>query len=347
MVAVAAVACSQLIPRLMFGYGRGFVNGHGLVVSENSWWLALLPPAWFAGFDDALAGSAISISGLYAAIAIVATAAVLWLAFGKLAKNYETGLQLIGEAVSKSKTRRRGRRLMDRLVSAPPLSWWLRDPVSRASFLLTTAYLVRDRDVKLRVYPGIAPMLVIPFVFLFQKGMGDGFGIAFSGGYMGIIPLLALNILKYSQQWQASDIFRLAPTLGPAAICNGARRAVLCFSLPVFIAIAAAIITIQGFNSKIFLLLPGLIAVPVYSLVPAFIGRAIPLSTPIEEGKSAGRGVTMLLIMVLSIALSGVAFTLWDYHWFWPFLVAETIVVAAVYVAMRYALSRIRWPSAE
>jgi hypothetical protein len=341
MVAVGAVACSQLMPRLMFRHGQA------MVMKENSWWMALLPPAWFAGFDDALAGSAVSMSWLLAGIGVIVTIIVLWLAFGKLAENYETGLQAISETVSKPKKRGRGHRWMDRLVSVPPLSWWLCDPVSRASFLLTTAYLIRDRDVKLRVYPGIAPMLIIPFVFLFQGATRDGFGIAFSGGYMGIVPLLGLNLLKYSQQWQASDIFRIAPTSGPAAICNGARRAVLCFSLPVFIAIGTAIIAMQGFNSRIFLLLPGLIAVPVYSLIPALIGRAIPLSTPVEEGKSAGRGITMIFAMFIGIALSGVAYSLWNLGWFWPFIGAEAIVVCGLYIGMRIALEKIRWPSAE
>ena len=100
-------------------------------------------------------------------------------------------------------------------------NWWLRDPVSRASFLLAAAYLVRDRDVKLRIYPGIAPMLVIPFIFLLQgyghKGSGGmTFGISFSGAYLGLVPFLGLQILQYSQQWQAADVFRVAPMPGPA-----------------------------------------------------------------------------------------------------------------------------------
>ncbi len=136
----------------------------------------------------------------------------------------------MNETVSRRKSSRPGRRWLNRLVQIPPFKWWLREPVSRAAFLLTAAYLIRDRDVKLRIYPGVAPILVLPFVFLFQKHSGMGpFGIAFSGVYLGIIPLVGLGILQYSQQWQESDIFRSAPMLGPAAICNGARRAILIF----------------------------------------------------------------------------------------------------------------------
>ncbi|HTR41682.1 MAG TPA: hypothetical protein VMH87_08715 [Pseudomonadales bacterium] len=342
LVSVAVVASSQILPRVIFRHSNA------LSASESSWWIWLFPPAWFAGFDDALAGGSWSISWLLGAVAIVATGLILWLAFDKLAKNYEAGLQLLGETVSKPKRTRPRRRWMDRLVAMPPFNWWLRDPVSRASFLLTTAYLIRDRDVKLRIYPGIAPMLVVPFVFLFQKNNMGGFGIALSGGYLGMIPLLGLNILKYSQQWQAADIFRMAPVRGPAGICNGARRAVLCFlTLPMIIAATAIILLLYGINSQIFLLLPGFVALPVFAMVPGLLGRAIPLSSPIEEGKSAGRGLTMMLMMFISIGLSAIANWMWTLNWFWPFMLAETIVVIGAYTGMRLALARVQWESAE
>jgi ABC-2 type transport system permease protein len=343
LVSVGAVLASQILPRVIFRLD------HVLTAKESSWWMGLLPPAWFAGFDDAFSGSGASTSWIFAAMAMVVTGVVLWLAFNKLAHNYETGIQSLNEAVSKRKRNRQSRRWIDWLVTVPPLSWWSRDPISRASFLLTTAYLIRDRDVKLRVYPSIAPMLVFPFIFLFQKGSeGSDFGIAFSGGYLGLIPLLALNILQYSQQWQASDIFRAAPMRGPAAICNGARRAVLIFlTLPMLLVIGAIIWLLHGVNSHFLLLLPGIIALPVYAAVPGLIGKAIPLSAPIEEAKAAGRGTVMILVMMISMALSGLASWSWSQGWFWELLIGETIIVIGLYTGMRLALANVRWQSAE
>ncbi len=230
------------------------------------------------------------------------------------------------------------------------MRWWLRDPVSRAAFVLIAAYLVRDRETKLRIYPGIAPMLVIPFIFLFQQGngFGRGFGIAISGAYLGLIPLMGLSMLHYSQQWQASDIFRSAPMLGPAAICHGARRAVLCFlTLPMLVVVAVVIGAVHGFNSQILLLLPGVIALPVYALVPGLIGRMVPLSAPTEEAKAAGRGLPYMVVMLVSFALSAIAIACRSYGWYPQFLLVEAVVAGAAYTAMRYALGRIRWQSAE
>lgn len=343
LVAVGAVLCSQILPRLIFRIGNV------LTASESSRWIGLFPPAWFAAFDDALAGSRGAVSWVLAVVALAATGIVLWLAFVKLAQDYETGLQTINETVSRKRKTKRGRRWLEWMINVPPLCWWLRNPVSRASFLLTTAYLLRDRDVKLRVYPGIAPMLVFPMVLLFQKGNGMGnFGVAFAGGYLGLIPLLGLSMLQYSQQWQASDIFRSAPMRGPAPIYDGARRAVLCFlTLPVLAVVGGVIFLMHGFSSQFLLLLPGLVALPVYALMPGLVGKAIPLSCPIEEAKSAGRGTVMILVMLISMGLSGIASWAWSQGWFWQFLMIEIILAGVIYTGMRLAFQKVRWKSAE
>jgi ABC-2 type transport system permease protein len=90
-------------------------------------------------------------------------------------------------------------------------------------------------------------------------------GIAFCGGYLGLIPLIALSMLQYSQQWQASDLFRYAPMRGPAAIYHGARRAVLLFlTLPILLVLGIIVGLLHGLNNQFFLLLPGIIAPKPY-----------------------------------------------------------------------------------
>jgi hypothetical protein len=347
LVSVGAVLSGQLLPQLVFHLDRV------LNVGEISWWINLLPPAWFAGFDDVFAGSAMPASWLLAALGVAATVLVLWGAFGKLAQSYETGLRALNETVSPRVKKQIRRRWLDQLVDVPPLRWWLRDPVARALFLLTAAYLVRDRDVKLRVYPGIAPILIIPFVFLLQsqhhKGSDDpGFGIPFSGLYLGMVPLLALEMLQYSQQWQASDIFRAAPMPGPAQLCHGARRAVLCLlALPMVLLVGLIVWLLLGDGSQLALLLPGIIALPVFSLIPSVGGHGVPLSRPTDAAKGAGRGVSMMGVMIVSFGLAALASFSWTHGWFWCLVSGETIVAIALYSAMRRSLARGRWPSIE
>jgi hypothetical protein len=321
--------------------------------SERTWWIALLPPAWFAGFDDALAGSGMKSSWLLAGMALAATAVVLWLAFGKLSRDYEAGMQRLRESATSRKAVGKRRRLIEVLVDLPPLRWWLRDSVVRASFLLTAAYMVRDRDVKLRLYPAMGPYLVMPIVFCL-KGFGPGssgmrgFGIAFVASFLGMIPMLALSLLQYSQQWQAADIFRAAPMLGPASLCHGARRAIIFFfALPGAIIFGLIVWLSDRHSSMVLMLIPGLIALPVFALVPNLGGRGVPLSLPSEEAKSAGRGIAMIGAMIVSMALSGLALFAWTEGWFWWFVLAEAIVCGGLYVLMRRSIDGARWEAME
>lgn len=342
IVSVAAVMISQILPQLVMRFDRV------LKVSELPWWVNLLPPAWFAGLDDAFSGSHLFSAWLLAALAVGVTAVVLWVAFDKLARDYELGLQVLNEAVSPRAKKQNHRRWLDRLVNVPPLNWWLRNPVERASFLLTAAYLLRDRDVKLRVYPGIAPILIIPFVFLIRNHGGPndpGFGLPLAGIYLGLVPLFGLQLLQYSQQWQAADIFRAAPVAGPAPICHGARRAVLCLlAAPMAVLVGLIFWFMQGNFSQVALLIPGIIALPVFALVPNLGGHGIPLSQPADASKAAGRSLNMIIVTVIAFALSGVTSVAWSNGWFWRLVGVETITAVVLYFTLRARLAQVRWP---
>jgi ABC-2 type transport system permease protein len=346
IVSIAAVLGGQILPQFVFRMN------HVLNAGEISCWVYVLPPAWFAGFDDALAGTSMPSSWLLATLATTITAMVLWGAFGKLAQGYESGLQALNETISRQAKKQFHRRWLERLVYVPPLSWWLSDPVARASFLLTTAYLVRDRDVKLRVYPGIAPMLVIPFLFLFQdhhKGTDTPiFGVPFCGLYLGLVPLLGLQMLQYSQQWQASDVFRAAPISGPGQLCHGARRAVLCLlALPMLLLVGLIVVLLEGDMSQLVLLLPGIVALPVFALVPHIGGHCVPLSLPTDAAKGTGRGLTMMGVMIVTFGLAAIFSYSWTHGGFWWLLTGETVVAIVLYFVMRLSVVRTCWPSQE
>lgn len=348
LIAVAAVVAGQILPRVMFRFDKV------ISVSAASWWVGLLPPAWFAGFDDAVAGSGAGASWALAAVGLAVAAAVLWLAFGKLAADYETGLQILQETLPTGPKEGARRRWIHLLVSVPPLRWWLRDSVTRASFLLSAAYLFRDRDVKLRVYPGIAPMLVMPIIFLLQDrnrngtSPDGGFGIAFAGAFLGLIPILGLNLLQYSQQWQAADLFHAAPLAGPGPLCHGARRAVMVIlTLPPLILLGLFAWLTRDESSRLLMLLPGIITLPVYALVPCLGGKAVPLSQPGEEAKAAGRGLSMIGTMFVSMIVAGLANWSWSGGWFKWLLLFEGAVATGAYFAMRASLVAARWKSVD
>ena len=343
LLAVAMVVGSQL--------GQFVIPALGSVGNPaGKWWLFLLPPAWFAGFDEVLTGRGMVSSYFHAGIGIAATALVAFLAFRVMADTYEEGLQTLAESRPRKTKESSGRRFVERIMALPPLSWLLRDPVTRASFRLCAAYLFRDRDMKLRLYPGLAPVMVMPMVFLLQgvSGKGSEIGIAFAGGYLGLVPLMAMNLLQYSQHWQAADLYRQTPVAGPAPFIRGATYAVC--SLLVGPALLLLIIVV-GFLSKkpehAFLLLPGLIALPVYAMLPGAVEKAIPLSKPTEEAKSATRGAMIFILMISALALPGIGMAVRAQGFYWQFLLLEAVFSVAACLALNVLISRKQWDALE
>jgi hypothetical protein len=343
-VAIASVMAGQFLPHIMPRIGKG-----SLELDSSAWWLAILPPVWFAGLDDAVAGSHAAMSWLLAAAGLLATIITCWLAFGKLAESYQSGLQNLQEAAAPKAKSRGRRRWLSILVEKPPLRWWLRDPVEKASFLLTAAYLFRDRDVKLRIYPGLAPILIVPFFIMLRdshQGDASSFAVAFSCGMVGLVPVMAGGIMAYSQQWQAGDLFRVMPAQGPGPLCFGSQRALLLvLVVPAYLLLGGMVTVMRP--QALPLLLPSLIAVPVISLVPYLRGKAIPLSLPPEEAKNAGRGLGIMGIMILSMALSAGAGFAWKAGWLYWLLLIEAMIVGGMWLVCRKMVQNAKWPSME
>jgi hypothetical protein len=233
------------------------------------------------------------------------------------------------------------------------MRWWLRDSATRGAFVLSVAYLFRDRETKLRVFPGMAPMLVMPLVILFPQGthgtfVAAGFMVAFAGTYLGLAPFLALTFLKYSQHWQAADIFRAAPIAGPAPFCHGARKAVFfALTIPLFALVIALALALGIELSKLRLLLVGAIALPALSMVPCLSGEAVPFSQPSEEAKSAGRGIQMVGVMFVSMLIAGGAAAVDAFGVFWWFLGLEAVVAAGVYAVLHHLCAKARWAAMQ
>lgn len=346
-VSVGAVLGSQLMPELLRHSSGGFA------AATLTKWALLFPPVWFAGIDDALAGSGDTASWILAVLGLSVTAVVLWLAFGRLVASYESGLQVLNETRGRRAGQGAGRRWLDRALNVPPLSWWIREPRERAAFLLSAAYLVRDRDVKLRVYPSVAPFLLMPAIFLFRETRGPaaspmgGFGMAFAGGYSGMVPLMALGLMHYSQHWQAADIFRVAPVAGPAAICRGTRKAVmLLIVLPVVLAMIGISQAIRPGLGPLLIMVPGLLLLPVLAMVPS-LGGQCPLSKPPGEAKAAARGSVMIGSMMVTMLLSGLAMFASSTGWLGWLIAAELPIVVAIGITLERGLNRAKWEPIE
>jgi ABC-2 type transport system permease protein len=334
---------SQIVPRLSH-----YVPAKIELTSET-WWLVLLPPMWFSALDQVLIGHGDSMQWALAGIGVSSTVLVIVLALGRLAQSYESGQQTLVESVTRNPTKSGKLRLLQRLVILPPFCWILRNPIERAGFLLVSGYIFRDRDVKLRLFPGLVPMMMMPIIMVVTttreptSGAND-FMLMFAGSYLPLIPMIALNLLKYSQHWQAADVFLITPTLGPGRLMIGARKSVEIFLvLPAIVLVGIVFVWVSGGISGLLALLPGLVALPIFLRISIMRSDSLQLSLPGEEAKSTGRGLIMFGSMLSAMAIGGAAIAAKSFGYLTSFLVVEGIISITIACMMDAKIRNLRW----
>ncbi|MCA8975592.1 MAG: hypothetical protein KDC98_12790 [Planctomycetes bacterium] len=331
LLTVAMIVGSQLAPRFL---GEGDLDG---MIDSGGFGL-LAPPIWFAALDLWLCGAAsLDASWLPAGLAVGSTAGIAWLAFDRLAGAYGRGLASLGEGAV-SERDHGGRRLMAKLAASPLLRWWLRDPIERQAFVLASAYLGRDRETKLKIYPALAPMMILPIVMMIRPGkdagaIDTGLFAAIGIGYIAILPLVPLMALRRSEHFRAAEVFRYAPLPSWAPLFHGFRKAILLWlALPACIVMVGLIWLISGSSMSVWSSLPLLMAMPIYSLVPTLAGPWLPLSEPNQDGRDASIGCLVTAVVIGSgVTLSGVSAWLSRIGLLLPFLVAVAVASTAIY----------------
>jgi hypothetical protein len=351
LLAVVMVVGGQVLPRAL---GMKDLTS----IEAFSPWAMALPPVWFGALDTVISGSGSSPRlWIAAGTGLGATALVSWLAFGVLGSAYGKGLMALNEMASpaESTTGPRGKRLKA-LLNFPLLRWWLRDITEKQAFMLTTAYIFRDREMKLRLYPGIAPLLVMPFIMVLTSTGGQQYGAerfswlqSFMACYMGIIPLQAMLLLQRSEHWRATALFHIAPLSHWAPLFHGTRKAVLALlTLPMLVLQSVVMAVIQKSPVPLVMMLPAFFFLPAFSLTPALMGTWLPLSKPPEEQRDPAMGcVLMLAVTLVSAMIGGASWWTWKEGWFWPFLLVEAAVMGGAFYVLNNVIRRTPWEGRE
>ncbi|WP_395744112.1 hypothetical protein [Prosthecobacter sp.] len=347
LLTIVMIMGGQIMPRLM----QVEMFKH---FDHVSGWMLALPPLWFGALDALISGSTFAPSTLWlpAGLAVAATAVTSWLALEKLGGAYGQGLMNLNEAAGTVKERTKPRGVwLAAMVRMPPLRWWLGDAVERESFKLTTAYLFRDREIKLRLYPGIAPMLIMPLIMLFSGGRGRGAAEAgmmiqgFATCFLGMVSLQALMFLGCSEHWRASAFFHVAPLRHWTPLFHGARKAVLCWlSFPVLLLQTGLMCGLQRSWTPLMLSLPAVLFLPTFSLVTGLVGQWLPLAKPSEEVKNTAAGCLMMAgSMIAAGVIGGLSSWMWHTGHFGLFLAGEAVVMLGATVLMKYLMRDTPW----
>lgn len=324
----------QLVPRLMD-------RMEGFHIDAANPLLLFLPPTWFAALTQVLLGAGGGRRTLaMAAVAVLSTPLVGWAALRYLANDYTRQLAALGETpVSVREGAPRAVRPWSANVGGL-LRPWLRDPIERGAFLLAAAYLTRDRDVRMRVYPTLALFIVFPAIAILDQSQGMRFGVLLSVYFAATIPASAMMTLKASPHHAAADVFHYAPLAGTASIFHGVRKASLVFlTLPALVISGSMLWFGLSDHRTLLAALPALMALPTLSLSAGLAGDYIPLSLPPTTGR---QGAINLGAMLLG-GVGGVAFVTLGIlsdkgHWFWNLIVIEGVALVILHPLLLWGI---------
>jgi hypothetical protein len=325
----------QFLPRMMFTPRHGEPIGDPIGSMKTMRFLLATPPAWFASIDATLGADVTALEPrICAGLALLATLFLAGLAVGKLSTGYSDVAPRRGDARAaeehdepRTKPRRR--------MWNPITSLWLRDPVERGAFRLASAYMRRDREIKLRLYPQLGMFgMFIAMQALDRSEHRDPFLGLMMLAIAGTIPLTAIESLRMSSHHAAADLFRYSPIASASSLFHGVRKASILFVQAPMIAVSAIVIglTAEDGRNAIELALPVALAMPTVSMLPGAFGAFLPLSQPPRRGQQSSRNVGVSMAMLLFMfAPLGLAYLARELGVWWVMIAVEVVVLVIAY----------------
>jgi ABC-2 type transport system permease protein len=338
----------QVLPRLM--------DKDRLAVPPSSRkFLLLYPPAWFSGLTLVLMGKVNWFSLTLAALALISLAFFSVLALRKVAAGYSSFVsQLAYDAnTTTGKKKPDATVVAGKAVTQKPASvmeackpFFLRTPVERASFDLVATYLKRDREIKVRLYPSFAYLILFPLLGLFTGGLADPFlnqtFIFNSLAGAAMIPFVAsvaAETCLFTEHYQAAYIFRVAPIANLGHLHSGLRKAA-----QVYVALPGALILLilytflwKSLLHAFLLLVPWLILTPAVMMFSFIRREFLPLSRKYRKGQQSARFMILFFASFLCILVVGTVQGLGmrGVIPYWLFIIGTFIFSAILYFALR------------
>ncbi|MFC4409115.1 hypothetical protein ACFOZY_01560 [Chungangia koreensis] len=257
-------------------------------IYEYSWWHLLIPPLWFAApFELVLSGNtswSINLLSLLS-IGIPVIALVIYI---KMMPAFERYLEKMREVSTDKKKRVIWDDFCSKLLC--------RTKKERTFFRFSSIMISRERDFRLKVYPGLGIAMFLPFLILFNEYRASSFEELRNSNYFmsiylcGLVLVTSIQMLKYSNNYKGAWIFTMSPHAEKRLFSAAIKTVLLKLYLPVFLLVSFAYIWIFSIE-----ILPDLMAVFLGHIISALIiFKAIhdtkyPFTVPfntVQEGNS-------------------------------------------------------------
>ena len=299
-------------------------------------WAVIWPSVWFAGLLELLLGNFAPETIGLAVSCLVILAVLLPLALRNVSLDYSeqisrlAGVSAKPRSLAVSATRKRSvRRCLDAFL--------VRDGEERAFFHFFLTMLRRNRLLKLQIFPNLGIVVAMIALMVVQGDKLDdpfekpSFGFATMMPVMGFV-FVAVGVataLPFSDEYQGSWIFPVAPIRNRARILKAIKKAVfLFFFVPLWVLNLALFAWLwpwrHALQHSFYALALGMLGLQVL----LFLVRDFPFSRKLEKGATSKQFVLMLIMF----SLIGFAVVL-------PYFMARRPVVFGSVVAAMFGLS--------
>ena len=307
---IAIVLSYQIVPRVISiaGFSKGQIT--------YSPFYFLLPSAWFSAILESLFGAG-GLWYIYVLAGITVPAVILLevLYRKKVMPEFEGELDKLTETAKENKSLSPFSKLMCKLLS--------KDEQENAFMKLVLIQVSRNRDMKLKLYPQLANVFILPIIMVLPQITGEK-------GFTGFIENLrqgrwGLALLYFTGLTSASIYMIIGQTENPESImfyqilpienlskCIRAGIKVVLFRYltPIFVALSALLLGVYGFG-----VIPDLvIAYLSFIFVTGFIIRISAWVLPFSyesDAASAGNNLLMFFMSLFVFAVLGWIHIFW------------------------------------
>ena len=307
---IAIVLSYQIVPRVISiaGFSKGQIT--------YSPFYFLLPSAWFSAILESLFGAG-GLWYIYVLAGITVPAVILLevLYRKKVMPEFEGELDKLTETAKENKSLSPFSKLMCKLLS--------KDEQENAFMKLVLIQVSRNRDMKLKLYPQLANVFILPIIMVLPQITGEK-------GFTGFIENLrqgrwGLALLYFTGLTSASIYMIIGQTENPESImfyqilpienlskCIRAGIKVVLFRYltPIFVALSALLLGVYGFG-----IIPDvIIAYLSFIFVTGFIIRISAWVLPFSyesDAASAGNNLLMFFMSLFVFAILGWIHIFW------------------------------------
>jgi hypothetical protein len=232
------------------------------------------------------------------------------------------------------------------------ISQWITKPgTERMGFDFSWRMMLRSREFKMQVYPGIGYMIVLLIVFSIQGNWfhTDSFQISNPDNRFKILAILyspsllmmaASSTMHLSPSWKASWIYQMSPTQKPGHILNGSIKAVIAQFMALFWLLSGVLGCV--FNGVAFLpvwITAVTLQIVLTYLISIIFSEFLPFSQPLVKSGSDGTSVGMGMIAIILIGvLVFLHWLIFPYQWMMISAIIGAIVL--IWLMQKQILSK-------